>query len=118
MLFIKKEEKMQVNPVNKSQLSFKQIKNKFDLISSENGTNWLLALNWILIIEFISSIIEYNFLDIAKNYVEPLQNGLYQAAPMIRVLHHMADAPKALAQIQATLQPGATFILEFANKLM
>ncbi|MBN8658150.1 MAG: hypothetical protein J0M11_20625, partial [Anaerolineae bacterium] len=33
------------------------------------------------------------------------------------VLHHMADAPKALAQIQATLQPGAVFILEFANKL-
>jgi hypothetical protein len=29
----------------------------------------------------------------------------------------MADAPKALAQIQAALQPGATFILEFANKL-
>jgi len=33
------------------------------------------------------------------------------------VLHHMADAPKALAQIKSTLQPGAIFILEFANKL-
>ncbi|MCK7481989.1 MAG: hypothetical protein M0C28_36155 [Candidatus Moduliflexus flocculans] len=36
---------------------------------------------------------------------------------MIRTLHHMADAPKALGQIQNVLQPGATFILEFANKL-
>ncbi|MCE7861765.1 MAG: hypothetical protein DYG86_18515 [Chloroflexi bacterium CFX2] len=35
---------------------------------------------------------------------------------MIRVLHHMADAPRALSQIQAALQPGAVFILEFANK--
>ena len=69
---------MEEKPLNQFKFSFKQIKNKFDLISSENGTNWLLALNWILIIEFISSIIEYNFLDIAKNYVEPLQNGLYK----------------------------------------
>jgi hypothetical protein len=36
---------------------------------------------------------------------------------MIRTLHHMADAPKALSQIRDALQPGATFILEFANKL-
>ena len=36
---------------------------------------------------------------------------------MIRVLHHMADAPKALNQIRNTLQPGAVFILEFANKM-
>ncbi len=53
----------------------------------------------------------------ADVYRLPFQNGLFDAATMIRVLHHMADAPKALAQIQATLQPGATFILEFANKL-
>lgn len=53
----------------------------------------------------------------ADVYRLPFRNGLFDAATMIRVLHHMADAPKALAQIQATLQPGATFILEFANKL-
>jgi hypothetical protein len=36
---------------------------------------------------------------------------------MIRTLHHMADAPKALRQIRNVLQPNAVFILEFANKL-
>ena len=35
---------------------------------------------------------------------------------MIRTLHHMADAPLALRQVRQALQPGATFILEFANK--
>ena len=53
----------------------------------------------------------------ADVYRLPFKNGLFDAATMIRVLHHMADAPKALAQIKSTLQPGAIFILEFANKL-
>lgn len=53
----------------------------------------------------------------ADVYRLPFRNGLFDGATMIRVLHHMADAPKALAQIQSALQPGATFILEFANKL-
>jgi len=53
----------------------------------------------------------------ADVYRLPFKAGMFDAATMIRVLHHMADAPKALAQIQGTLQPGATFILEFANKL-
>jgi SAM-dependent methyltransferase len=35
---------------------------------------------------------------------------------MIRVLHHLVDAPRALQQIRQVLQPGAVFILEFANK--
>lgn len=53
----------------------------------------------------------------ADVYRLPFKAGMFDGATMIRVLHHMADAPKALAQIKATLQPGATFILEFANKL-
>ncbi len=53
----------------------------------------------------------------ADVYRLPFKNGLFDAATMIRVLHHMADAPKALAKIKSTLQPGAIFILEFANKL-
>ncbi|NWF64519.1 MAG: methyltransferase domain-containing protein [Chloroflexi bacterium] len=52
----------------------------------------------------------------ADVYRLPFRNGLFDGATMIRVLHHMADAPKALEQIRETLQPGATFILEFANK--
>ena len=35
---------------------------------------------------------------------------------MIRTLHHMADAPLALRQVRRALQPGANFILEYANK--
>jgi SAM-dependent methyltransferase len=52
----------------------------------------------------------------ADVYRLPFVDGLFDAATMIRVIHHMADAPKALAQIRAALQPGAKFILEFANK--
>ena len=35
---------------------------------------------------------------------------------MIRTLHHMANAPLALAQVRSVLQENAVFILEFANK--
>jgi ubiquinone/menaquinone biosynthesis C-methylase UbiE len=47
----------------------------------------------------------------------PFVDGLFDAATMIRVLHHMADAPKALMQVKNVLGSGGTFILEFANKL-
>ncbi len=53
----------------------------------------------------------------ADIYRLPFVEGLFDGATMIRTLHHMADAPKALAQVRAALQPGAVFILEFANKL-
>ncbi len=52
----------------------------------------------------------------ADVYKLPFVDGLFDGATMIRVLHHMADAPAALAQIRQTLQPGASFILEYANK--
>jgi SAM-dependent methyltransferase len=52
----------------------------------------------------------------ADAYRLPFVDGLFDSATMIRVIHHMADAPKALAQIRAALKPGAKFILEFANK--
>jgi ubiquinone/menaquinone biosynthesis C-methylase UbiE len=53
----------------------------------------------------------------ADIYRLPFQDRLFDSATMIRALHHMADAPKALGQIKNVLQPGAVFILEFANKL-
>ncbi len=52
----------------------------------------------------------------ADVYRLPFVGGLFDAATMIRVLHHMADAPLALQQVRLALQPGAAFILEFANK--
>lgn len=53
----------------------------------------------------------------ADVYRLPFVDGLFDAATMIRVLHHMTDAPKALAQIRQTLGPKAIFLLEYANKL-
>ncbi len=53
----------------------------------------------------------------ADIYRLPFAPGLFDAATMIRTLHHMADAPLALRQVRRALQPGAIFILEFANKL-
>ena len=52
----------------------------------------------------------------ADVYRLPFAPGLFDAATMIRTLHHMADAPQALRQVRQALQPGAAFILEFANK--
>lgn len=53
----------------------------------------------------------------ADIYRLPFCDRQFDAATMIRALHHMADAPKALSQIRNVLQPNAVFILEFANKL-
>ncbi len=52
----------------------------------------------------------------ADVYRLPFVDGLFDGATMIRVLHHMADAPRALAQIRRVMQPEGVFILEFANK--
>jgi len=54
---------------------------------------------------------------VADIYRLPFIEGLFDCATMIRTLHHMADAPRALLQVRNVLQPGGTFILEFANKL-
>lgn len=53
----------------------------------------------------------------ADVYRLPFVDGLFDCTTMIRTLHHMADAPGALAQIRNALQPGSVFILEFASKL-
>jgi len=53
----------------------------------------------------------------ADAYRLPFIGGLFDAATMIRTLHHMADAPKALGQVKKVLGTGGVFILEFANKL-
>lgn len=53
---------------------------------------------------------------VADIYRLPFVDGLFDAATIIRALHHMADAPAALRQVRNVLQPGTIFILEFANK--
>jgi ubiquinone/menaquinone biosynthesis C-methylase UbiE len=52
----------------------------------------------------------------ADAYRLPFVQGLFDAATMIRTLHHMADAPRVLRQVRQVLKPEATFILEYANK--
>jgi SAM-dependent methyltransferase len=52
----------------------------------------------------------------ADIYRLPFAPGLFDAATMIRTLHHMAEPRQALSQVRAALQPEATFLLEFANK--
>lgn len=53
----------------------------------------------------------------ADIYRLPFLDRIFDSATMIRALHHMADAPKALSQVRNILQPSGVFILEFANKL-
>jgi len=52
----------------------------------------------------------------ADIYRMPFQPGVYDAATMVRVIHHMANPGAALAQIRRALAPQGTFILEHANK--
>ncbi len=52
----------------------------------------------------------------ADAYRLPLAQGLFDAATMIRTLHHMADPPRVLRQVRQVLKSDAIFILEYANK--
>lgn len=52
----------------------------------------------------------------ADLYRLPFVDGLFDAATMIRTLHHLKEPALALSQVRRVLQPGAVFILEYANK--
>jgi ubiquinone/menaquinone biosynthesis C-methylase UbiE len=52
----------------------------------------------------------------ADIYRLPFGPGSFDAATMIRTLHHFSQPEKALAQVKECLANGAVFILEFANK--
>lgn len=52
----------------------------------------------------------------ADIYRLPFVEGVFDGATMIRTLHHMVEAPRALEQVRRVLAPDATFILEYANK--
>jgi SAM-dependent methyltransferase len=52
----------------------------------------------------------------ADIYHLPFVNDAFDGATMIRTLHHMADAPKALTELRRVLTLDASFILEYANK--
>jgi len=52
----------------------------------------------------------------ADIYQLPFAPGAFDGGTMIRTLHHMAEPQLALKQVRLALQPGAVFILEYANK--
>lgn len=52
----------------------------------------------------------------ADAYRLPFADALFDGATMIRTLHHMADAPKVLADAARVMRNDSIFILEFANK--
>jgi ubiquinone/menaquinone biosynthesis C-methylase UbiE len=52
----------------------------------------------------------------ADAYRLPFAPGIFDAATMIRTLHHMAEPQRVLQGVRRALRPGAVFILEYANK--
>ncbi|GAB1420127.1 hypothetical protein MASR2M15_02070 [Anaerolineales bacterium] len=52
----------------------------------------------------------------ADAYRLPFQSGVFDAATMIRVIHHFENVPSVLNGIQRVMVEDADFILEFANK--
>lgn len=53
---------------------------------------------------------------VADLYHLPFAPAVFDAAVMVRVMHHIADVPAVLAQFHRVLCNGAIFVLEFANK--
>lgn len=52
----------------------------------------------------------------ADAYKLPFRPGVFDAATMIRVIHHMAHVPEVLSQIRRVMVKDGVFILEHANK--
>ncbi|NLE76934.1 MAG: methyltransferase domain-containing protein [Chloroflexi bacterium] len=53
---------------------------------------------------------------VANVYSLPLVDGAVDALLMVRVLHHMKDAPAALGEVSRVLAGGGAAVLEYANK--
>ncbi len=57
------------------------------------------------------------FVFVAGNlYQMPLAEGSLDTLVMVRVMHHLANVPAALAQLQSLLHHSSTAVLEYANK--
>lgn len=89
-------------------------------------TNEFNGFEQVILLDYSKSLLQeaQSILGTSKRYIyvaadlyrSPIADGSCDAATMIRVIHHMIDAPAALQQIRNALAPGSTFILEFANK--
>lgn len=49
-------------------------------------------------------------------YNMPFANNQFDALTMVRVMHHLADVPAALAELHRLLAPGGTAVIEYASK--
>jgi SAM-dependent methyltransferase len=49
-------------------------------------------------------------------YALPLADSAVDTAVTVRVLHHVADIPRAFAEISRIVRSGGTYLTEFANK--
>lgn len=58
--------------------SFKTYLNKFDKLTSNNGTDSVLCFIWLVFFQFLSTILEYEYIDISHNYVYFIQDGIYK----------------------------------------
>jgi SAM-dependent methyltransferase len=57
------------------------------------------------------------FVFVAGNiYQLPLASGVLDSLVMVRVMHHLADVPLALQQIQRVLHQQSVAVVEYANK--
>jgi len=57
------------------------------------------------------------FVFVAGNiYTLPFASGILDTLVMMRVMHHLADVPTALAQIERSLHRQSLAVLEYANK--
>ncbi|KAB7885599.1 hypothetical protein [Poseidonibacter ostreae] len=54
----------------------KNVLYKFDKITSNNGKDRILALIWIFILEFTSTVLEYEYLDTSEQYIFHMEDGL------------------------------------------
>ncbi len=52
----------------------------------------------------------------ADLYNLPMADAALDTAVTVRVLHHVADVPRAFAEIARVIRPQATYVLEHANK--
>jgi SAM-dependent methyltransferase len=52
----------------------------------------------------------------ADLYNLPLADDALDTAVTVRVLHHVADIPRAFVEIARVVRPGGTYLTEFANK--
>jgi ubiquinone/menaquinone biosynthesis C-methylase UbiE len=64
---------------------------------------------------FLPDLERYTFV-VADVYNLPFVDSSFDTVIMVRVMHHLADAPRALAELYRVVRPQGVMVLEHANK--